>query len=84
MRHHQAAEMPVELRQMTPGGEPRWKWKLADAIAPKEKDRDKARSKYVAHLQENDVLGLFSWLVDVFVDAKMLLFKLMRDAESQA
>lgn len=46
---HQATEMPIELRQMTPGGEARWKWKLANAIAPKEKDRDKARSKYVAH-----------------------------------
>jgi hypothetical protein len=81
MRHHQAAEMPIELRQMTPGGEPRWKWKLADAIAAKAKDRDKARSKYVAHLQENDVLGLLSWLVDVFVDAEMLLVRLMREAE---
>ncbi len=81
MRHHQAAEMPIELRQTTPGGEPRWKWKLADAIAPKERDRDKARSKYVAHIQENDVLGLLSWLVDVFVNAEMLLVRLMREAE---
>ncbi|MFI4985754.1 MAG: hypothetical protein ACHQAV_07215 [Solirubrobacterales bacterium] len=45
MRHHQAPEMPIELRQMIPGGEPRWKWKLADAIAAKDKDRDKARTR---------------------------------------
>ena len=76
---HQAAAMPIELRQMTQGGEPRWKWRLADTIAPP--DRDKGRAKYVANLEGNDVLGLFSWLIDVFVDAEMLVSKLMRETE---
>jgi len=78
---HSAAALPVELRQMAPGDEPRWKWKLVDAIAPVDKDQDQ-RAMYVAYLQERDVLGLFSWLVDVFVNAKHFLVKLLREAEA--
>ena len=69
---------------MTPGGEPRWKWKLADTIVPNVKDKDKAhRDMYISHLQERDVLGLFGWLVDVFVDAKHFIVNLLRQAHTE-
>lgn len=82
---HGIVQLPIELRQMTPGGEPRWKWKLANAIVPEFKDRDAERVRrdlYAAHLQEKDVLGLFSWLVDVFASANRLIGKLRRDADA--
>ncbi len=79
---HEAAGLPIELRQMQNGGEPRWKWKLASAIAPEGRDGGSdQREMFVSHLQGHDVLGLFSWLVDVFVDARLLIVQLLRETE---
>jgi hypothetical protein len=83
MRHN-AAELPIELRQMRPGGEPRWKWKVADAIAAAEDKEKRGRASYERHLSEKDLLGLFSWLVDIYVEAEMLVVKLLREAEQAA
>ena len=51
----------AKIQEAIPGNEPRWKWMLADAIVTT--DRGEGRAKYVAYLEENDVLGLFSWLL---------------------
>jgi hypothetical protein len=66
---------------MTPGGEPRWKWKLAVTIPQSEREGN-GRDAYEKHLQGKDVLGLFSWLVDVFADAERLVVRLLSAAES--
>lgn len=79
---HNLSDLPIELRQMTPGGEPRWKWKRADTIVAADQRREPGRSEYVDHLEGNDVLGLFSWLVDVFADAQRMLVDCAEQAEA--
>lgn len=80
---HDAARLPIELRQMAPGDEPRWKWKLVSSIAAADRDGNQ-RAMYEEHLQERDVLGLFSWLVDVFVNAKHFLVGLLAETEAHS
>jgi hypothetical protein len=78
---HSATRLPIELLQMTPGGEPRWKWKRAVTVPPGERE-DEARAAYETHLEGNDVTGLFSWLVDVFANAQRLVVHLLIEAET--
>lgn len=76
VRHGHVVELPIELRQRAPGEEPRWKWKNADAIA--RGHSDKSRARYVEHIQDNDVLGMFSWFIEVYVEAGHVLVPLAR------
>jgi hypothetical protein len=77
---HEGIDEPIELRQMSPGGQPRWKWKRGNAVVASTR-QDRGRLLYEEELAEKDVLGLFGHLIDVFVDAKWLLYRLAADAE---
>jgi hypothetical protein len=80
---HNAADLPIELRQMRAGGEPRWKWKPADAIAAPDDKEKRGREAYEQHLREKDVLSLFSFLVDIYVEAEMLATRLLLEVEGE-
>jgi hypothetical protein len=79
MTYHAIAE-PIELRQLRPGSEPRWKWKSAVAVST---EGGNERSFYELHLEGHDVVGQFGWLMSVFVDAQRMVGRLRRRAEAR-
>lgn len=80
---HVGIGLPIELRQLRPGEAPRWKWKRAAAVARSGRSQSEA-SLYDRELGEQDVLGLFGFLLDIFVEAQHLLIRLTREAEEAA
>ena len=77
---YNAAQSPIELLQWAAGVEPRWKWKQAGAITS-ERQALRNAGAYEAHLAGRDVLGVFSWLLEIFMEAERSLARL-RAAEA--
>jgi hypothetical protein len=77
---YHAVPEPIELRQLRPGDEPRWKWKNADAIST---EGGNERPLYEKHIAGGDVLGQFGWLIEVFVDAQRIVGRLRTRAETR-
>jgi len=77
---HEGVPEPIEIRQLQPGTEPRWQWKRADAVVRGGR-ADSQRNLYDSELAERDVVGLFSWLIEIFVDARWLLYRLQRPGD---
>lgn len=70
---YHAVPEPIELRQLRPGDEPRWKWKSAGAVST---EAGNERPMYEKHFAGRDVLGQFGWLIDIFVDAQRMVGRL--------
>lgn len=77
---YHAVPEPIELRQLRPDYEPRWKWKSAAAIST---EGGNERTAYETHVAGGDVIGQFSWLIDVFVDAQRIVGRLRKRADAR-
>ena len=77
---YHALPEPIELRQLRLGDEPRWKWKNAAAIST---EGGNERPFYEEHIAGRDVLGVFGWLIDVFVDAQRIVGRLRVRADTR-
>ncbi len=75
---YHAVHEPTELLQLRPGEPPRWKWKHANAVST---EGGNERPLYEKHIAGQDVLGQFSWLIDVFVNAQRTVGRLRARAD---